>query len=56
MRCRHVLGGVLLAALIATPAFAESLRVKAPEGAEVYFIAPSNGAYRLQSPHGQVRP
>jgi len=44
MRSRYVLGGVLLAALIATPALAESLRVKAPEGAEVYFIAPTDGA------------
>jgi len=44
MRSRYVLGGVLLAAFIVAPALAESLRVKAPEGAEVYFIAPSNGA------------
>jgi hypothetical protein len=44
MWSRYVLGAVLLAALIATPALAESLRVKAPEGAEVYFIAPSDGA------------
>jgi len=44
MWSRYVLGGVLLAAFIAAPALAESVRVKAPEGAQVYFIAPSNGA------------
>jgi len=44
MRSRYILGAVLLALFIAAPVLAESLRVKAPEGAEVYFIAPSNGA------------
>ncbi len=49
MCSRNVLVAVLLAVFIATPALGESLRVKAPEGAEVYFIAPSNGA-TLSSP------
>ena len=49
MWSRYVLGAVLLGAFIAAPALAESLRVKAPEGAAVYFISPSDGT-TLSSP------
>ena len=44
MWSRQLLMAIPLAALLASPAVAESLRTKAPEGAQVYFISPADGA------------